>query len=457
MSQLPTRPLRAVFSPFTSLPFDSRSEFPAFDDPALPDSPEAITGGDAIAPPSAYNPADTDSDTPAPLVLFPDFGEVERAGSHSIVVRGVNSYPTEVPIEDVILGRSYVRKGDIVNLVSGAGMGKSVAGNQAPMAFALGLPYFGIAPPRPLRCLIFSGEDDGVTIGQCREGFLDHSRAITGSQLTAADLAPLDSMIRTEFSRSYVSGNFHLHLDSLLREEPADLVVINPLLSYVGGEIVACASEWLRAGLMPVLQEHQCAALILHHTPKLSKDSWETMDDTYSAIGGGEIANVPRSILTLKPTPVKGLFVLTVSKRQTTGWTDGNGNSSTNFFIKRSADPERPAWIPVSHNDAMEAIDDNGPAKCGRNTKATVEHVVEALQVGPTQRQALIQRVMSQCKCSDRTAKTAITAAENCNAVVFHFTPNPRGGNPTKWLRIPSHPPHGVEEVTPCLPLATPS
>jgi AAA domain len=358
-----------------------------------------------------------------------------------MVVAGVNSYPTTVPPETVILGNSWIRIGDVLNFISGAGGGKSVAANQAMIAWALGLPYMGIRPPRPLRILLFSGEDDGVTIGQCREGFLEHSKAITGRQLSSADLDRLDSMVRTEFCREHVGLRFHSHLSALLRESPADLVIINPLLSYIGGEIVACASEWLRAGLMPILQDHKCAALVIHHTPKLAKDSWSNIDDTYSGIGGGEVANVPRSILTLKPTPADGLFVVTVSKRQTTGWKDDEGNFSPCYFVKRSGDPERPAWIPVSHEEAGEMIADGkatvGSAKASK--KATPDHVVEALRVGPTQRRALIERVMKHCQCSDRTASEAILRAESEGLISSFAETNPRGGNPIKWLRLPEH------------------
>jgi hypothetical protein len=372
------------------------------------------------------------------------FAEAEAAtagNSHSMIVAGVNSFPTIVPPETVILGQSWGRGGDVLHLVSGAGGGKSVAANQAAMAWGLGLPYFGIKPPRPLRIMLFSGEDDGVTIGQCREGFLEHSKAITGKQLTAADLEPLDSTMRTEFIREHVGENFHTHLARLLRDQPADLVIVNPLFSYIGGEIVSCISPWHRAGLMPILQEHGCAALVVHHTTRLSKDSWKTIDDTYSGIGGGEAANIPRSVLTLKPTPADGLFVVTVSKRQTTGWKDRSGNYVTSYFVKRSGNPERPAWLPVDHDEAEEMIGEGKAGNAGRSFKKVTDvDVVEALRVGPTQRQALIERVMKNCKCSERTAAPAIRAAEQNGVILSREEINPNGGKAIKWLRLPRHP-----------------
>jgi hypothetical protein len=294
----------------------------------------------------------------------------------SQVIWGVNDYPTVTPPETVVLGRGWLRRGDIATFISTAGSGKSVAVTQAAMAWGLGLPYLGISPTRPLRILLFSGEDDGVTIGQCREGFLEHSEAITGRQLSAADLEPLDRMLRIEFCREHVGLRFHAHLTELLLEQPADLVIVNPLLSYLGGEVVAEASTWLRAGLMPILQEHDCAAFIAHHTPKLAKDGWDNTDDTYSAIGGSELANIPRAILTLRPTTAEGLSVVKVSKRQTTGWKDSRGSFTPCYFTKRSDNPERPAWLPVSSDEAADMIADTKAASASGKggKKATPQH-----------------------------------------------------------------------------------
>lgn len=114
----------------------------------------------------------------------------------SHVFRGINQYPTSPPEEENILGDGWLRKGDLATLISTAGAGKSVAMIQAAIAWGLGLPYFGIRPPRPLRILLFSGEDDGISIGQCREGLLENSEAITGRKLTSDDLLPLNDLLR---------------------------------------------------------------------------------------------------------------------------------------------------------------------------------------------------------------------------------------------------------------------
>lgn len=369
----------------------------------------------------------------------PDPGEEPRK---SLLLRGVNHYPTEIPPETILLGNGWMRRGDIVTLISTAGAGKSVAAIQAAMAWGLGLPYAGIAPRRPLKILLFSGEDDGVTMGQCREGFLEHSEAITGRKLTAKDLEPLDRMLSTEFSREHCGLHFHAHLAERLTEEARDLVMINPLLSYVGGEIVACVSEWLRAGLMPILQAHDCGALIAHHTPKLAKDGWENTDDTYSGIGGAEVANIPRSVLTLRPTAAPGLSVLNVSKRQTTGWKDDEGNYCPRLFLQRTDNPERPAWLPIGTEQAGDMIAEAKPArndKGGASRKVQPGDVAEIVRHKPTTQQDVIARLIGLRGCKERTAREAITEAMLVDVESFDER-NPKGGKPIKWLRMkPEH------------------
>lgn len=369
----------------------------------------------------------------------PEAEPEDKKKVRSMIIRGVNSYPTTIPPETIVLGNGWLRRGDIATFISTAGAGKSVAVIQAGMAWALGLPYMGIRPARALKALVFSGEDDGVTIGQCREGFLEHSEAITGKKLTARSLARLDDMLRTEFSREHVGLKFHKHLTTLLDEEPADLVIVNPLLSYIGGEVVAEISEWMRGGVMPLLQKHDCAAIFAHHTPKMAADGWDNTDDVYSGIGGGEVANIPRSILTLRPTPAEGLSVVKVGKRQTTGWVDESGDFTSCYFVRRSGNPERPAWLPVPHDEAKEMIEDGRPAPKGRPQakKATTAHVLAALAGGAVRQYVLIEKIRELTGCAEKTAREAITSAGS--AIETFQEPNPDGGQKLRWWCLPEH------------------
>jgi hypothetical protein len=359
------------------------------------------------------------------------------------VIKGVLDFPTTIPAEKVLLGDGWLRRGDCATFISSAGAGKTVGSVQAAMAWGIGLPYFGIAPVKPLKVLLFSGEDDNVTLGQCREGLIEHGEAITGSKLGRDDLQILDEGFVTDFSREHVADGFHGRLRGHLKAGNFDLVIINPLLSYLGGDVVKEVSPWLRAGLLPILQEFDVASLVVHHTTRMAKDSWDNTDDVYSAIGGGEIANIPRAILTLRPTKDKELFVLKVGKRQTTGWKDDEGKFTTSYFVCRSDNPCRPAWIPVAYDEAMERL---GSASGGNNRrKCEPVDVLAILEVGKISRAELLKALMRRCSCSQAIAKNALKTARGDESLGIHewSEKNPKGGMDLVWFATPEHAPKG--------------
>jgi hypothetical protein len=359
----------------------------------------------------------------------------------SSVIRGFCTFPTDPPQESVLIGNALIRLGDLAFLNSSAGAGKSVLLIQASIAWPLNLPYLGLNPSRPLKILHFVGEDDESTLGQCREGLLENAKAVIGRDLKREEIKILTDYVRTDFGLKYTGKAFIQRLDDMLKEEHADLVIINPLLSYIGGDVVANASEFLREGLMPLMKGHKCASLIGHHTPKLGKNSWAEIDPTYSGIGGGEVANAPRVIFTLMPTVVDGLWVLKVSKRQTTGWTDADGNFVDHLYFRRTENRSRPAWIPVPHEEALELIEESTPAKgsAGAPVKLTAEDVALALSSGAMQQQALIDALKRKHKVGFTTIKTRIIEARGRDLVKVWFEKNLRGGKDIAWLCIPEH------------------
>lgn len=375
---------------------------------------------------------------PAGAITYEDAGNINSTDRSQAekskrlpLVSGVNGFPTDPAPKTILVGDGAIRIGDIAMLNSGAGMGKSVGGGQAAMAWALGLPYFGIKPARPLRIIHYVGEDDEATLGQIREGFLLHSIEITGKQLTAKDLEPLDEMLMTQFDRSAIGDFFLAELKNEIEAFKPDMVIINPLLSYIGGEIVKEASVFLRGGIMPILTANKCAALIVHHTCKLNKESWATMDPTYSGIGGGDMANIPRSLLTIMPVQ-DGIIRLQASKRTTYGWTNESGEYMDHAYFKRTDNPKRPAWIPVTYEFA-ESLQE---MKKDKNRKGDVYDVLKILKNGDCLKSAVIENLMKKHQMSESTAKGRIkeAIAENIGVREYDGEKPERGGSAPKWL-----------------------
>ena len=349
------------------------------------------------------------------------------------LVAGVNGFPTDPPPFSILVGNGAIRIGDIAFLNSGAGMGKSVSMAQMAMSWALGLPYFGITPSRPLRILHYVGEDDEATMGQIREGFLKHSLAITGQQLTHKDLEPLDEMLMTQFDRTAIGNFFLAESKNEIEAIKPDMVFINPLLSYIGGDPVQEATPFLRVGLMPILAANKCAALIAHHTCKLNRESWKTMDPTYSGIGGSEMANIPRVVLTLMPAR-DGMIRLQAAKRTTLGWKDANDKYMDHAFFRRTDDPTRPAWIPVSYEEGETRSDISG---CTGRQKITTSQIVDILKKGDRLKASVVNDFV-RSGFGESTAARVIRNALQMGDI--HEYPEPKkskkSGSPRKWLTL---------------------
>jgi len=206
---------------------------------------------------------------------------------------------------------------------------------------------------------------------------------------------------------------------------------------------VATVSGFLRNGINPLMQEFSCAALIAHHTCRLHKDSWTNMDMTYSGIGGGEVANIPRVVFTLAPTACDGLLQLHVAKRQTVGWKNGDQHMTHAFFM-RTDDASRPAWLPVGYDDA-EAMIAGSTADKKSAPKCSVDDVCDYLATGDATQVSCVDKL----KGSETTIKKAITAAINLGRVETYPEKNPRGGSPIKWLKLVREPEQGVISFTP--------
>ena len=354
------------------------------------------------------------------------------------IVRGVDSFPVDTPPENIVLGGGWLRRGETATLIGTAGQGKSALINAACMAWAAGLPFLGITPPGPLRILLAAGEDDGTAFGQVREGLKNHAKEICGCEITEHHLALMLENLRTDFSREATGLRFFSdRLSEVLEDDPIDLLVVNPLYSFIGGDLVQHASEWLRCGMAPLTQAHNCASIVASHTPVMrAKDAWDTTSDTYAATGGGEMANFPRSIMVLRPTKTAGLFVLTTNKRKF-WWPDGNGPGRDHLFLRQSGNPQRPAWIPVPYDDEILEEVTQHQKKAAKSKVGTAD-VVAFLQDGDQERGTVLEHLKSKYAMADTKAKTVIRQAIDEGVVVVTGTaPRPGGGHPIDLLGLP--------------------
>jgi hypothetical protein len=267
-----------------------------------------------------------------------------------------------------LLGNRWVCQGGQLLLVGQSGIGKSSLSVQAAMTWALGMPFFGIKPIRPLKSLIVQAENDGGDMAEIVQGV--ESYVLTCSKMPQAEAHRLLKE-NIAFARvtAQVSDDFVKVVGRLLdRHGERDLVFGDPLLSYVGGDISRqeVMSHFLRQLCNPLAFQRKFAWVWSHHTGKPQSDSkarqhWNANDYAYIGMGSSELTNWARAIAVLQTTKHDGIFKLLLAKRgKRANVIDKNGQPETAIVLKHA--DKGLHWEPTD----LPGEEDDQPAKRGR-------------------------------------------------------------------------------------------
>lgn len=250
--------------------------------------------------------------------------------------RDLIDYDTEHD-PDCLLGRRWICRGGAALWVGQAGLGKSALLMQAACLWGLGLDLFGIAPVRPLKSLIIQSENDRGDMAEAFKG------VVNGLGL-ASRMDELQERVCI-VAESAQTGKDAVNLFRwLAMEHRPDLFWIDPLLSFLGGDVSSqeTVSGFLRNGLTPISQEYGLAWLIMHHTGKPPKDPTlrnGTIGQDYSYLGTGssELANWPRAVVTLRETEEERFELRTAKRGKRAGMIDNDGNFATSIPVQHGA------------------------------------------------------------------------------------------------------------------------
>lgn len=230
---------------------------------------------------------------------------------------------------DCLFRGHWLNKGNCGLLISTSGIGKSAFTMQAAVHWGKGAPMLGIRPTHPLKTLIAQAEDDTYDIASFRHG----------TRIGLATELKWDSCLVNEAEKNVLIGtvsglsddSFLSWLSGAIKTHQPDLVIINPLHAFFGGnlnESQSC-SRFLRLGLDPIIKadKTKCGAIIVHHTGK-PKETSGSLLASYIGNGSAELTNYPRSILAIRPHKnLTGVFDLVGAKHgDRLGWRDSYGH-----------------------------------------------------------------------------------------------------------------------------------
>jgi len=153
---------------------------------------------------------------------------------------------------------------------------------------------------------------------------------------------------------------------TLVEKHSPDILSIDPANSYIGGDSSKqdIVGGFLRNMLNPLLQQHNCGAILLHHTikPRAEGNGQKVATDAaYSGAGSAEWANWARFVLNLIAKNDDGLCELKIGKRFRLGWKDASGNPTKVKFLKQNPEGGSLFFRELAANESVMASSTASP------------------------------------------------------------------------------------------------
>ena len=246
-----------------------------------------------------------------------------------------------------ILGsHRWLCKGGSMLIVGQSGTGKSSLMMQAAVHWCLGRDFFGIKPAKPLRAIVLQAENDA---GDISEALQD---VIAGAYLDSQERDTLRDHLAIFRDTVSTGTTFTAALRQLVIDQRADIVFVDPLLSFAGIDVSdqEQASKFLRHDLPPILLETGAVLVAMHHTgkPKASseKEGHTVADLAYAGLGSSEFTNWFREVAVLfRCQGEEPIYKFGLTKRRgRAGLKDTEGQFKGEIYIRHAAEKGVIRW-----------------------------------------------------------------------------------------------------------------
>ncbi len=343
---------------------------------------------------------------------------------------------------DALIGheRRWLGRGTSMIFTGPSGIGKSTLITSMAAHWAAGAPWHGIKPKRALKVLVIQAENDEGDLTEMGAAALE----TLAGYFAPAEIENAKSNLTFIHQAELTGERFAIWLEEIVRESGCDVVFIDPLLSYAGGDISKqeVASQFFRGACQPILRKTGVVMIFVHHTGKTSSDTrsranWVQSDFQYIGMGSSELSNWPRATACILPVPPhKGVFRFMLTKR-------GNRAGMTSKFSSLPVDEIFLAHSAVGLGWCEVEKPEAEPAKSGgRKRTLTDDDVLKAIghPSAMVAKDRLVAELMSTFSVSDRTVRNILNNLSQKGLIeIAKSEPRPGGGPPVHYLRcLPS-------------------
>lgn len=247
-----------------------------------------------------------------------------------------------VPEGHIIAGHGWLRRGGGCLLTGGTSLGKSILAEQIAVSVASGLPILGcLKVPTPARVMYVQAENDEETLQR---------DILSIVKFTKADTALVQENLSIHHVYGLQGSSLDAWVENQIVKQSIDLFILDPYQNFIpAGMNINDASTFLafNFNLNRIIKQHNCAFLLVTHTPKpQDRDSWTARESVYMAIGSQAIAAWARTsaeITGFKDDDTK--YRLRFGKNaERTGLSTESGGLVRDLMIQHSPSMHEPYW-----------------------------------------------------------------------------------------------------------------
>lgn len=232
----------------------------------------------------------------------------------------------------------FLCRGMSMILAGPSGIGKSSFAMQMVVCWCIGRDFFGIKAKRPIKALFIQAENDMGDMSETAKGIA------VGMKLTPAEIELLDENLDIHHDNTHTAHAFLNVLSQLASQGKRDLILVDPLYTYVGGDLVKpeVIASFCTEGINPIARANGLAVIFMHHVPKPPTDKAHERkgrDRAYAGAGHANLTNWTRAYADLNPIQDTDLFEFNISKREKrAGLLDEHGKAATSIKVQHAAE-----------------------------------------------------------------------------------------------------------------------